>query len=157
MLFLLFKLGSDRYALEASRVVEVLPLLELKRVPHAPPAVAGIFNYRGHPVPALDLCQMTLGRPAALRLSTRIILVNCPDARGRLAPVGLVAEHATGLLRREPGDFVIPHHAVTRAPYLGPLLMDGAGPIQCLYEDRLISDPLRALVFSGPPTSHERG
>ena len=31
MLFLLFQLGRDRYALEASRVVEVVPLLVLQR------------------------------------------------------------------------------------------------------------------------------
>ena len=36
MLFLLFQLGDGRYALEASRVVEVVPLLEIKRLLHAP-------------------------------------------------------------------------------------------------------------------------
>ena len=64
MLFLVFQLGKDRYALEARRVVEVVPLLGLKKVPQAPKAVAGIFNYRGRPVPAIDLCQLALGQPA---------------------------------------------------------------------------------------------
>ena len=32
MLFLLFQLGNDRYALEASRVVEVVPMLELNQL-----------------------------------------------------------------------------------------------------------------------------
>jgi len=50
MLFLLFQLGQDRYALEASRVIEVLPLVSLKRIPQAPRGVAGLFNYRGRPV-----------------------------------------------------------------------------------------------------------
>ena len=44
MLFLLFQLGGERYALEVSRVVEVLPLLSFKQFPHAPPGIAGIFN-----------------------------------------------------------------------------------------------------------------
>src|SRR2546421_10050690 len=82
MLFLLFQLGTDRYALEASRVVEVVPLLELKRLPQAPEGVAGIFNYRGQPVPAVDLCALTLGQPARKRLSTRIIIVNLSGAGG---------------------------------------------------------------------------
>jgi len=47
MLFLQFQLGKDRYALDASVVVEVLPLLGIKRIPHAPDAVVGAFNYRG--------------------------------------------------------------------------------------------------------------
>ena len=40
MLFLLFQLGNDRYVLEASRVVEVVPLLALKQLPQAPEGVA---------------------------------------------------------------------------------------------------------------------
>ena len=81
MLFLLFQLGRDRYALEASRVVEVVPLLELKRLPKAPPGVAGIFNYRGRPVPAIDLSEMTLGQPASERHSAKgLLVVRCADA-----------------------------------------------------------------------------
>src|SRR3954452_23926543 len=108
MLFLLFKLGADRYALEASRVVEVLPLLELKKIPQAPKGFAGVFNYRGRPVPAVDLCQLSLGQPAAERLSTRIILIYCPDARVQEQLLGLIAKGATETLRKEPGDFVEP-------------------------------------------------
>ena len=55
MLILLFQLGKDRYALEASRVVEVVPLLALKHLPQSPPGIAGVFNYRGRPVPASDI------------------------------------------------------------------------------------------------------
>src|ERR1035437_3945760 len=82
MLFLLFQLGKERYALQASRVVEVVPLLELKQLPQAPKGVAGIINYRGRPVPVVDLCALTLGQPAAERFSTRIFIVNYPDDRG---------------------------------------------------------------------------
>ena len=35
MLFLLFQMGKDRYALEASRVVEVVPMLALNQLPQA--------------------------------------------------------------------------------------------------------------------------
>ena len=54
----------------------------IKQIPQAPPAVAGSLNYRGAPVPVIDLSQLTLGRPAARRLSTRIVLVHYPDAGG---------------------------------------------------------------------------
>src|SRR5512137_1614377 len=105
MLFLLFQLGEDRYALEASHVVEVVPLLALKQIPHAPRAVAGLFNYRGRPVPAVDLCELALRQPAARRFSTRIMIVNYPDASGGSHLLGLIVEHATGTLRKESGDF----------------------------------------------------
>ena len=64
MLFLVFQLGPDRYALDAKRVAEVLPLVDIKSIPHAPNGIAGVFNYRGTPVPVIDLAQLTLGQPA---------------------------------------------------------------------------------------------
>jgi CheW-like domain len=38
MLFLVFQLGTDRYAIEAAQVVEVLPLVNAKHIPRAPRA-----------------------------------------------------------------------------------------------------------------------
>ncbi len=148
MLFLLFQLGNDRYALEANRVVEVVPLLALKRLPQAPGGVAGIFNYRGCPVPAVDLTELTLGVPAAERLSTRIVIVRYPDATGRPRLLGLIAEHATETLRTDAGDFVDSGVKIGGAPYLGPVLMDGKGPVQWLHEERLLTEPVRDLLFA---------
>jgi chemotaxis-related protein WspB len=147
MLFLMFQLGNDRYVLEASRVIEVLPLLELKRLPGAPRGVAGIFNYRGRPVPAIDLSELTLGQPASECLSTRIILINYPDETGKTHPLGLIAEHATEMIRREARDFIEPGLKLGEAPYLGPVLLDGRGTIQWVHEQRLVSDRMRDLLF----------
>jgi len=148
MLFLLFHLGKDRYALEARRVVEVVPLLELKRLPQAPKGIAGIFNYRGQPVPAVDLSELTLGFPAAERFSTRIIIVHHPDGTGRNRLLGIIAEFATQMVQFETNAFVDPGVKIGAAPYLGPVLMDSQGPIQWLHEQRLLSEPVRNLLFS---------
>jgi chemotaxis-related protein WspB len=150
MLFLLFQLGNDRYALEANRVVEIVPMLELKQLPQAPNGFAGLFNYRGRPVPALDLCQLTLGQAAAERLSTRIIVINCPDGRGGQRLLGLIAERATEMLRRNPRDFVDPGFKSKEAPYLGPVLLDPKGTIQWINEQNLLSEHVRSLLFAEP-------
>jgi chemotaxis-related protein WspB len=148
MLYLLFQLGRDRYALEASRVVEVTPLLALKPLPQAPKGVAGIFNYRGRPVPAVDLSALTLGQPASEQLSTRIIIVNYPDAGGTNHLLGLIAEHATGMVRKDAEAFVDPGVKIAAAPYLGPILMDATGAIQLVHEQRLLPEPVSKLLFS---------
>ena len=150
MLFLLFQLGKERYALQASRVVEVVPLLELKQLPQAPKGVAGIFNYHGRPVPAVDLCALTLGQPASERFSTRIIIVNYPDDRGISHLLGLIAEHATEMLRKEPNEFMDSGVKLSDAPYLGPILMDSQNPVQWIYEQRLLPERVRDLLFSEP-------
>ena len=154
MLFLLFQLGKERYALQANRVVEVVPLLELKQLPQAPKGVAGIFNYRGRPVPAVDLCALTLGQPASERFSTRIIIVNYPDDRGTNHLLGLIAEHATEMLRKDASDFLDSGVKLSEAPYLGPILMDDKSPVQWIYEQRLLPEPVRNLLFSEPAAEY---
>jgi chemotaxis-related protein WspB len=153
MLFLLFQLGKDRYALEASRVVEVVPLLEMKRLPQAPKGVAGVFNYRGRPVPAVDLSALTLGQPAGERFSTRIIIVNYPDESGTNHLLGLIAEHATEMLSKDVKDFMDSGVKLEHAPYLGPILMNGQSPIQWVYEQRLLPEPVRNVLFAEPALS----
>jgi len=44
-LFLQFQIGADCYVLEAAQVVQILPLVEVKRIPGAPAGIAGAFNY----------------------------------------------------------------------------------------------------------------
>lgn len=148
MLFLIFQLGKERYALEANRVVEVVPLVELKKLLGAPQGVAGIFNYRGRPVAAVDLSALTLGEPARECMSTRIIIVNYPDHAGKLQPLGLIAEHATEMMRRNREDFAEPGLEFSGHSYLGPVLMDKGGMIQLVREQRLLPERVRNLLFS---------
>lgn len=144
MLLLTFRIGNDLFALEARRAVEVLPLVALKRVPEAPRGVAGIFNYRGEPVLAVDLCELMLGRPARHSLSTRIIVVNLGATdSGPRRLLGLVAERATEILRFEARESAPPAPA-EGAPYLGPILMDARGMIQLLRPEHLPGAALAA-------------
>jgi chemotaxis-related protein WspB len=147
MLFLLFHIGTDRYALEASRVVEVLPLLELTEIPQAPPGLAGLLNYRGQSVPTVDLNRLAQKSPASPKYSTRIILVRCnrPSAAPQL--VGLIAQRATEILRKEPHEFVQTGISTVGTPLLGPVLMDPAGPIQWINEEKLLTNDVRQLVL----------
>jgi chemotaxis-related protein WspB len=130
-------------------LIEVIPLVTLRRLPQAPKGLAGLFNYRGQPLPAVDLCELTLGHPAAERLSTRIIIVNYSDAAGASHLLGLIAEHATETLRKDPHEFLEHGLEVPNAPYLGSVLMDASGPIQWIQEQRLLPEPLRDRLF-GP-------
>src|SRR5215210_1359987 len=105
MLFLLFQLGDQRFAMDIKQVAEVLPLVEITALPQAPDGVAGVFQYRGAPVPAIDLSQLTLGQPAPHPLNTRILLVRYPDEAGDTHLLGLIAEKATETARRDRSDF----------------------------------------------------
>lgn len=148
MLFLQFQLGADRFALDTGRVVEVLPLLELRRLPQAPSAVAGVFNYRGQPVPALDLCQLLLQRPAREALSTRLIVVRCPAAAAPPPLLGLIAEQATAVFHRDPHEFRSPGLDLGATPGCGAVAADDDGLIQWIDPDRLLPDTVRETLLN---------
>jgi chemotaxis-related protein WspB len=149
MLFLLFRLGKDRYAIEAAQIVEVLPILAAKQVPHAPPSVRGIFDFRGQPVPLIDMTQLALGHQVRENLSTRIVLVNHPDGRGGERLIGLLAEHVTETLRKDAAEFRESGVGNPQARWLGPVASHEGGLVQWLQVGELLTPELCELLF--PP------
>ncbi len=143
MLCLLFALGRDRYALDTADVAEVLPLVEIKGIPHAPPGIAGVCNFRGAPVPVIDLRVMLGGPSSPASLSTRLILVRDRSAH----VVGLIAEQVTSTLRCMESDFVPTGVDPDGAPYLGPVMAHEGTLIQRIRVDELLPAGTRAQLF----------
>ncbi|NJK73509.1 MAG: purine-binding chemotaxis protein CheW [Oscillatoriales cyanobacterium RU_3_3] len=149
MLMLLFYVGDDRYALDCRRVVEVVPTVALKKLHGAPAYIPGLFNYRGHLVPVVDLCQMIQGTPARAYLSTRIVLVNCQlpdiddgDDRNLQKPIilGLMAERVTETLDKPETEFLSPTINFDNTPYLGGTIADDRGTIQFVRVEHLLPE-----------------
>jgi chemotaxis-related protein WspB len=175
MLFLVFQLGKDRYAIEAHQVIEVLPQVNVKQIPRAPAGVAGVFDYHGAPVPLIDLTELAVGKPSRKWMSTRIIVVKyripLADARGSEEPIlsrdregavadsnagnhtieihalGLLAEQATETLRRNEEDFADAGLAVSDTPYLGNVTTDSRGIVQRVEIQSLLSEGVRDQLF----------
>jgi chemotaxis-related protein WspB len=150
MLFLLFEMGNQRYAMDVRQIAVVLPLVAVRRIPLTPPAMEGLVNYRGAPVPVIDVSQLTLGRPSVRRLSTRLVLVNYPDAAGRTHLLGLIAERATRTVRHEASDFVASGVTADGASYLGPVVTDAGGLLQWVDVQTLLPPSLRDVLFKEP-------
>jgi chemotaxis-related protein WspB len=153
MLFILLRLGDDRYALDALQIAEILPLVGVKQIPQAPAGVVGVIDYHGAPVPLIDLSQMALGRPARWRLGTRIVLVNYPDPDGTTHLLGLLSEWATETMHRDPAAFVASGVRNDATPYLGPVAADAHGLVQWIKVDKLLPSSLRDLLFKQPETA----
>lgn len=148
-LFLVFHIGTERYALKATEVAEVLPRLPLKPIAHAPRWVAGIFAHRGALVPVIDLSALTFGTAAQARTSTRLVLVNYqPQPWIEARRLGLILEQATDTLRCDPAQFQSYGLDNPEAPYLGPVREDALGLMQWIGVNDLLTDEVRALLFS---------
>src|SRR6202051_5175749 len=142
MLFLKFRIGSESYALDAAQIAEVLPLLEITRVPQAPVGVAGLINYRGKFVPVIDLSELMFGEPASPHISTRLILVRYG---GHL--LGLIAEQATETMRREAASFAESGISSDAAQYLGPVTQDGGQLIRWIDVQKLLPAAVSSVLF----------
>lgn len=148
MLFLLIQLGNDRYALNSSQIVEVLPLLQIKVLPQSPAGVAGVMDYRGTPVPVLDLSELIMeGRPSRRQLSTRIIVVETRGGQNETRLLGLIAEHATEIMRWDSADFVSTGVTNRDTPYLGPIVVDSRGIVQWIEPTTLLPVSIYELLF----------
>ena len=148
MLMLLFYAGNNLYAIESSKVVEVIPRVGLRKVNHLPEYVAGLFNYRGAIVPVIDLCHLIQGNPSRSYLSTRIVMVNYPVKDNTLRYLGLMAERVTETLNKPDTELVDAGIKVNEAPYLGEMIVDEKGIIQCIRLEKLFSDSQQKYLLT---------
>jgi chemotaxis-related protein WspB len=147
MLFLLFELDGNRYALDSEQLIEVLPLVNIKPLPRAPRGIAGMFDYHGLPVPAVDLSEVIVGRAAQRRLNTRIVMLNYPGADNVPHALGLIAERATATVRLDPARFKESGVLTGETAYLGPVARDAQGLIQWLTVPQLLPPAVRNVLF----------
>lgn len=152
MLSLLFSVGNDRYALDSTRIVEVIPVVEFKKILRAPNYIAGVFNYRGKSVPVVDLCMLMRQKPSHLRLSTRMALVEYsnPDRQEKTVhTIALMAERMTETVKVDPQELVKSGVHVDQLPFLGELFKVGEEMIQCILLDSLLETvALKEVLFS---------
>lgn len=147
MLFLLFQLDAERYALDAATVTAVLPRVELRRLPQAHAAVAGVFDYRGEVVPVIDLCALALQRPARDAISTRIVLADYLDRSGGARRLGLLAERVVDTVRLPEEAFAPSGVDQPQARYLGPVARDAHGLLQRIGVRELLPEAVHDLLF----------
>jgi chemotaxis-related protein WspB len=140
MLYLIVQLGTDRYAIEAAQVLEVLPLVSSNPVPGSPPGMAGLFDYHGTPLPLIDLAEVVLEKPSRQWMNSRIILINHHDNLGGRHLVGLLAEHATETMRLSEGDFTDTSVMVGDKHFPTSVFSDAAGIVQRIGLHDLLSD-----------------
>ena len=147
MLLLLFHLGDERYAIDSTKVVEIIPQVLLRKLYQAPKYVAGVFNYRSKIVPAIDLCYLIGEYPSRHCLSTRIIIVNYPMPDCTTRYLGLMAERVTDTLYKSENELMSTELTSEVAAYFGEIIPEKDGMIQRLRVDKLLSDAQRSWLL----------
>lgn len=140
-----FRLGQERYALEARFVSEVHSLQNLTPLPCTPPFMRGIANVRGRITPVIDIKKL-LGLPdEGLMDLHRIILLRAGDLE-----LGLLADVIVGV-RTVPAGTVRPSLA-TKTGIRGELFVGvTTDRLVVLDAQRILADP--AIIVDEEPVS----
>lgn len=125
--YMTFRLSTETYAVEILKVRELLGLIDITRVPGAPPFVRGVVNLRGKVVPVTDL-RLKLGiADAPLHRHTVIMVVHGPHG-----PMGLLVDEMLDVVALGP-EQIDPASNVTQGAFDASLL-SGIGR----HEERVI-------------------
>jgi chemotaxis-related protein WspB len=101
------------------------------------------MNYRGRPVPVIDLRSQFLGEFCEPNLSTRIVVVQMRDWDG--LRIGLIAEKATDTERYEDEDFIDQAINLPSALQLGPVRVSENGMLQRVRLELLLTPEMHEL------------
>src|SRR5580698_1174794 len=91
--FLIFRSGTQSYALPAEEIAEIIVLPPVARLPQSPPALLGMANLRGSIIAVASL-RALLGQVAGPPSARAILL-------GGAAPVALSIDHVDNLVSLE--------------------------------------------------------
>ena len=89
--YLTFEVADEEYAIEITRVREILVYSSLTSVPRAPEFIAGVMNLRGSVVPVVDLRNKLGLPPTAITGTTCVVIVDI-QSENQTSHVGLLAD-----------------------------------------------------------------
>jgi chemotaxis-related protein WspB len=140
---LAFRAADMRFALALSHVVQVLHDCRPRPVPMAPVAVTGLIHYGGELIPVVDLGLLLGSAPAAMRGSTRLIVIRIAHPIARMFAVR--AEEVLDLIKIGPKTRGLD---LAENRWLGEHILDDAHTAQLINPEALLPDELRALYFA---------
>lgn len=99
--YLTFTLGDEDFALEITRVREVLDYTTITRVPRMPEFLRGVINLRGNVVPVVDL-RLKLGMSAIHRTVDTCIVIVDIMIDGEMIQMGALADSVKEVIDLDP-------------------------------------------------------
>ena len=149
--YLTFKLDEEIFALDISKVKEVLDFTEITKIPQTPEFMKGVINLRGGVVPVVDM-RLKFGMSETVRTVNTCIIIVEVTIVGETTVLGALVDSVQEVMDLEPGQ-------IEPAPRIGTRLrtefIRGMGKrdnhfIMILDIDRVFSaDELAAVESAG--------
>lgn len=139
--YLTFTLAGEVFALEVSKVREILEHTSVSKVPRTPDFMLGVINLRGNVVPVMDL-RLKFGLPQTERTVNTCIIVVEVDCGGEQVVLGTLADSVQEVVEIDPAQ-------IEPAPSIGTRLdtsfIRGMGKL----DDRFVMILDIDRIFSG--------
>jgi len=111
--YLTFTLDEEQFALQISKVREVLDYTTITRVPRMPVFMRGVINLRGNVVPVIDL-RLKLGLPPIEKSADTCIVIVEIVIDGELLQMGALADSVQEVISLDPEKISPPPKIGTR-------------------------------------------
>ena len=95
--YLTFKLDHEIFALDITKVREVLDFTAITKVPRTPPFMRGVINLRGSVVPVVDL-RLKFGMPKTEQTVNTCIIITEVTVDGDITILGALADSVQEVL-----------------------------------------------------------
>jgi purine-binding chemotaxis protein CheW len=113
--FLTFLLDGEVFAVDISKIREVLEFTSVTKVPRTPPFMRGVINLRGSVVPVVDLRAKFKMPKGENTVNTCIIILEIAIEDG-ITVMGAMADSVQEVIRLEPDQIDPPPKLGTRLP-----------------------------------------
>jgi purine-binding chemotaxis protein CheW len=104
---LTFRLANEVYALDISKVREVLDFTTVTKVPRTPDFMRGVINLRGSVVPVVDL-RLKFGMSATEKTVNTCVIIAEVTVDGETTVLGALADSVQEVLDLEDGQISPP-------------------------------------------------
>ena len=112
--YLTFKLDDEIFAIDVSKVREILEFTSITKVPQTPEFMRGVINLRGSVVPVIDL-RLNFGMAGTEQTVNTCIIVVEVDLDGEMVVLGALADSVQEVVEMEPEQ-------IEPAPHIGTKL-----------------------------------
>ena len=111
--YLTFTLDEELFALDISKVREVLEFTSVTKVPRTPEFMRGVINLRGNVVPVVDL-RLKFGMSKTEKQIDTCVIIAEVEIDGETTVLGVLADSVQEVMELEPGQIDPPPRIGTR-------------------------------------------
>ena len=111
--YLTFTLDNEQFAVDISKVREVLEFTSVTKVPRTPEFMRGVINLRGSVVPVVDL-RLKFGLSRTEQSIDTCVIITEVESKGETLVLGALADSVRAVIELEPGSIEPPPRMGTR-------------------------------------------